>query len=361
MASTPAVHWPPRLLAAAVTLSVVHGQTQRLLGLATDRHDQSASLMDTKLLTLSPFLMAHDAGSGYLGEGLVNAWTKTQSGGLRQQLDCGARAFDARPTMHPKYGLIWHHGIVNIHHRFEMSLVDIMHWCEAHPSELVLLMISQCAGTGCLQAVRAVFAKHNVRDLRECDTLGDLTYADATAQAALPMGGSLLAVTGPPAQSGGVACSVGNYDPSQTCAGFVRRGAQDASSVHACGRSILHENSPLTEPLLTSDEIALLQDCARNGSISKVDKSAAYGCWRTDTFQDVPIGRMLTQAIFPPRSALVHSRPHAHALVRARHERAFARARRHVQVKFLFQTAHCERRVIERKIIAMKVPVCLCS
>eukprot|EP00965_Chrysotila_dentata_P053066 1761055-Pleurochrysis_carterae.AAC.1 len=175
------------------------------------------------------------------------------------------------------------------------------------------------------------------------------------------MGGSLLAVTGPPAQSGGVACSVGNYDPSQTCAGFVRRGAQDASSVHACGRSILHENSPLTEPLLTSDEIALLQDCARNGSISKVDKSAAYGCWRTDTFQDVPIGRMLTQAIFPPRSSLVHSRPHAHALVRARHERAFARARRHVQVKFLFQTAHCERRVIERKIIAMKVPVCLCS
>ena len=42
----------------------------------------------------------HDAGSGYLPEpNIVNRWAQTQSGGLGEQLACGARAFDARPTV----------------------------------------------------------------------------------------------------------------------------------------------------------------------------------------------------------------------------------------------------------------------
>jgi len=48
-------------------------------------------------LAMVPMIMTHDAASGYLGAGLVNKWTKTQTAGLAQQLACGARAFDARP------------------------------------------------------------------------------------------------------------------------------------------------------------------------------------------------------------------------------------------------------------------------
>ena len=56
-----------------------------------------------------PMIMTHDAGSGYLGSGLVNRWTKTQPAGLAAQLECGARAFDARPLL--KDGrVVWHHG-----------------------------------------------------------------------------------------------------------------------------------------------------------------------------------------------------------------------------------------------------------
>jgi hypothetical protein len=47
-----------------------------------------------------PFLMPHDAATGYLSAGLnpIHMWAKTQSGGFRQQAACGARAWDIRPS-----------------------------------------------------------------------------------------------------------------------------------------------------------------------------------------------------------------------------------------------------------------------
>ena len=47
------------------------------LGAAPTEPPQSA------LLSRTPMIMAHDAGSGYLpGDGLISRWTRTQSGGL---------------------------------------------------------------------------------------------------------------------------------------------------------------------------------------------------------------------------------------------------------------------------------------
>ena len=69
---------------------------------------------DDTLFNSVPMIMAHDAASGYLGGGLINAWTKTQSAGMREQLDCGARVFDARPELDEDKGLVWHHGDVTI-------------------------------------------------------------------------------------------------------------------------------------------------------------------------------------------------------------------------------------------------------
>ena len=94
--------------------------------------------LDNQPLTRTPFLLAHDAASGYLGDSLVDRWAKTQSGGLRQQLDCGIRAFDARP-LKTADDLVWHHGKVRISYPFARTLTDIVAWAEEHPSELILL------------------------------------------------------------------------------------------------------------------------------------------------------------------------------------------------------------------------------
>jgi hypothetical protein len=116
-------------------------------------------------LTHVPMLMAHDAGSGYLGAGLVNRWTKTQPGGLAKQLDCGARAFDARPLF--KDGqVVWHHGSIVIDHPFEQSVADILAWLSKHPTELVLLPISDCkGGDDCMAGVRAALSKLLVTEI----------------------------------------------------------------------------------------------------------------------------------------------------------------------------------------------------
>ena len=64
---------------------------------------------DPLLLRHTPFLLSHDAASGYLGAlpedgglpaGLVRAWAQTQSGNLTVQLECGANALDLRPCTH---------------------------------------------------------------------------------------------------------------------------------------------------------------------------------------------------------------------------------------------------------------------
>jgi hypothetical protein len=79
---------------------------------------------DHTLLTRVPMIMTHDAGSGYLGKGLVNRWTQTQSVGLGEQLGCGARAIDARP-MRQGNKTIWHHGGVGVDYEFSKSLADV--------------------------------------------------------------------------------------------------------------------------------------------------------------------------------------------------------------------------------------------
>lgn len=167
-------------------------------------------------LTHVPMLMAHDAGSGYLGAGLVNRWTKTQPGGLAKQLDCGARAFDARPLF--KDGqVVWHHGSIVIDHPFEQSVADILAWLSKHPTELVLLPISDCeGGDDCMAGVRAALSKLLVTEISDCAQLEGLTLNAARSRGMLASGGAMLAVTGAPLSSG-TACSDGNYDSSIAC------------------------------------------------------------------------------------------------------------------------------------------------
>ena len=91
-----------------------------MLGVSTT----AALVDDHTLLTHVPMIMTHDAGSGYLGKGLVNRWTQTQSVGLGEQLQCGARAIDARPKRQGNK-TIWHHGGVGVDYAFSQSLTDV--------------------------------------------------------------------------------------------------------------------------------------------------------------------------------------------------------------------------------------------
>ena len=144
-----------------------------------------------QLLTRTPMIMTHDSASGYLHTGLVNRWYATQSVGLREQLDCGARAFDARPLLSRDKGLIWHHAKTEINYSFAQSLRDVSLWAHDHPKELVLFLIWDCeGGSGCMPAVRATLNKQNVSSIAQCDELRGLTYAAALQRGRLPLGGS---------------------------------------------------------------------------------------------------------------------------------------------------------------------------
>jgi hypothetical protein len=170
---------------------------------------------DSTPLTHAPFILTHDAGSGYLPGGLVNGWTKTQSQGLAGQLECGARAFDARPLNDPDKGLIWHHGGVAVDYSFNQSIADIKAWCARNPDELVLMTVWDCEGKGCMEAVGAVAIAQNVSNVQDCRAI-QTTYGQAKAMGKLRTGGSFLIITGPPTANA-VACAITKYDSSLAC------------------------------------------------------------------------------------------------------------------------------------------------
>ena len=229
---------------------------------------------DATPLTCVPMIMAHDAGTGYLGDGLVNRWAKTQSVGLADQLSCGARVFDARPRfLHGQ--IIWHHGSVAAPYSFSHSVADIVSWLSEHPTELVILPISNCdGGDRCLQGVRAAFAEHNVSDVADCRLLSGLTLGGTKMLAALPRGGALLGVTGA-TKHYGTACSVGNYDPTIACTSAL-------SSALTGNRTVTPPGEENLDRADSSDAMTLSQS-----------GSDGFGCWMTDPQRTIPVGRML--------------------------------------------------------------------
>jgi len=228
-------------------------------------------------------IMTHDAGSGYLGEGLVNRWTKTQPVGLAAQLECGARAFDARP-MYKDGRVVWHHGSVTIDYEFSRSLDDMTDWLAEHPSELAIMMISDCqGGDGCMTGVRASLAARNITDVSDCGGLSHLTLGGAQRRGALPRGGAVIVITGA-ALPNGVACSNGNYDPSISCSGAIGR-ATRAAVAQQCGVAEL----ALTAVPLAPRTVDALAACARRGGV----EPNGFGCWVTDATRSKPIRRLL--------------------------------------------------------------------
>jgi hypothetical protein len=178
-----------------------------------------SKVTDNSLLNHVPMIMTHDAGSGYLGKGVVNRWTKTQDGGLKAQLDCGARAFDARPGVNSSGALCWHHGSVEVDYPLGQSLSDVVDWCGKNPTELVVLAFSDCEGSGCSQLLAKALLDANIPTITDCNDIKSMTFGQAKKRAHLASGGMLLALTGG-GEPNGVACSYGNYHSDIACSGY---------------------------------------------------------------------------------------------------------------------------------------------
>lgn len=147
-------------------------------------------------LNVFPMIMAHDAASGEIvpeRDHIVSDWTKTQSSGLIDQLNCGARSFDYRPILKDST-LYAHHGGIVIYVPMESSLQDIIGWSEAHPSDLIILYISHYEGDGCQEEAVKLLQKYSVYTVQDCNQLKNLTYGDALNLSMLVNGGHLLAL-----------------------------------------------------------------------------------------------------------------------------------------------------------------------
>lgn len=182
-----------------------------------------------------PFIEAHDAATGYLEpehlvQRIIYDWTKTQSGSMGEQLDCGARAFDWRPRKE-NGTLVFHHGSVTVPHAHVSALEEVVTWANnnvdaEHPEHsLVLINAWDCVGEGgCNYDMLADFDKLGVPILTNdrCDELWNMTVGAALEAGRLAGGGSVLAHNGCAGPDGWV-----TYTDEYECSGFLNTTAGD--------------------------------------------------------------------------------------------------------------------------------------
>lgn len=180
-----------------------------------------ASNVETRgdlLLTQYPMILSHDSASGEISEErdfIVAKWSKTQSVGLVEQLNCGARAFDYRPSMKKDGKIFAHHGGVTIHVPMEESLRQVISWANIHSEDLVIFYLSHFDGDGCETAVEDLLKKNAVYYVKDCSLLQSLTYASAKKEASrvgskLGRKGAVMALFD---------CTEENYDSKINCYG----------------------------------------------------------------------------------------------------------------------------------------------
>lgn len=170
----------------------------------------------TTFLNEWPMIMAHDAATTYLKGGFfhqINDWTKTQQdGGAAGLLQCGTRSFDWRPRVKSDGSVVMHHGDITVDHPMSDSLDEMVRWCQQNTAVEDLVVLGVTHVDGDLSAVLKLLEARNITYVSDCSELKGLTVEAAAKKAALPGGGSLLAVAD--------GCFVSNYEPAVTCSGF---------------------------------------------------------------------------------------------------------------------------------------------
>jgi len=229
---------------------------------------------DQTVLNEWPMIMVHDAATTYLEGGFfhqINNWAKTQpDGGTRGELNCGARAFDWRPSVQSDGTVKMHHGDITVDHPMADSLDEMVSWCAANgtdPADLVVLGITDCEGTDCVEAVTKLLKARNIPHISDCSQLNNVTVSDAFTHSGLPGGGAILAIFN---------CWEEHYDPSVACSGF----------------GSTEEATPGAHELLGRAAVAQATAKAHNLQ-NQTEESATYSCYSDSSSRDFPVNRMV--------------------------------------------------------------------
>ena len=147
---------------------------------------------------------------------------------MKDQLDCGARAFDYRPRQASSTDVVraQHNSFCPVETPMATSVQSVIDWLVSNPTELVILYVSHFQGYSdcdeeCLKnAAEAVLDSKGVYTVRgidngECEGLAGLTIGQVKALSALGTGGHLFAVFG--SAGGSNACMDEQYGGSVTC------------------------------------------------------------------------------------------------------------------------------------------------
>lgn len=252
-------------------------------------------------LNLFPMIQAHDTGTSYLSSDsaiteALYRFTRTQNAdNVTQLLDCGARAFDWRPSLSPTGFLGFAHGPVFVNHSMEAAALEVVAWANAHAAEaedaLAILNVADCNGDACNAAAEAAFNAVGLPYLTGdgCTAASDFTLSTAMAAAALAGGGHAIALINCPS------APIATYDDRLSCTGFfnVSQGEAFENAVSGC---------------LSTPTAAEFLDCVE-AIVGLADTPDHYACYTDGSGKNasVPFERLkawfLQGASAPPPSA----------------------------------------------------------
>jgi len=159
--------------------------------------------------------------------------------------------FDWRPKLLGNGTLVMHHGNVQVTYPMEAAIKELVAWLGANGTgveDLAVLGVTDCEGgegDACTQAVAKLLSSLNVTFIQDCAKMKGLTASDAFKLAALPSGGSLLAMN---------SCWEENYDPSVVCSGFDKN--QTHHHVYTCYNNSLTKAFPLERMWTYLDKVS---------------------------------------------------------------------------------------------------------
>jgi len=198
--------------------ALLHLPPTELVSVTSLTGDTSAGVQEavSPLLRETKFLMTHDAATGQMSGGwldpidlVLQDYLKTQDYDMVGQLDCGARALDLR------VGKISADSPVSLHHavfpipdsNIEDVIPPVIEWAKANPTELVILMVSHCqigaytnvhTSGSCDDRFFQPFYDLGISVITNNDVQREITLAEAKANATLPGGGMVLALSNVP-------------------------------------------------------------------------------------------------------------------------------------------------------------------
>ena len=180
---------------------------------------------DSKLLRDVPMIMTHDSATGYKGDD--GLFVKVQDSGFKDQLACGARAFDLRAAAWDDGNAYYQHlpcadcdlvppTTVLDQYLGGPSFEDFTNFADEHPDELVILYLSHCVDmqrdwvlkpyTKAIDCADSKFVKtfhekkilylNEEEDCMHGECLANMTFGEARRRAKEHGQGGIIAITG---------------------------------------------------------------------------------------------------------------------------------------------------------------------